>query len=190
MEIALLDGGVVSPGSGEDLGRHRDGNRAWIQLYLKQDEAVLEQLMRECAELQRRIKDARQRLAAMPEERTRDSGKSERSGLWGLEVLAGAVGAADVAAESSEAPEPASGVLQGVVRSGLWGEVLAGAVVESSAKLEDVVVRVCGSLVTVPLNGNRPAPKATAKAAANAGAPAAPVGRWFWSNLDTLVWIR
>jgi len=115
-------------------------------------------------------------------------------------MTAGAAGAVDVAAESLEAPEPASGVLQGVTRNGLWGEVLQGSVVESSAKLEDVVVRACGKLVLVALNGNRnlPAPKAKAKAAAKAagrvlrraGAPAAPAGKWCWSNLNTLVWIR
>ena len=151
---------VVPP---EVYERHY-ANREWLQTYLKQDEAALEQLMKEtdvrmrtrtcyigeCAELQWRIKDARQRLAAMREEQTRDCAR------WAT-----------------------SGVLQGVTRSGLWGEVLAGAHHEVLAgadqrlyalKLEDVVVRACGKVRSVYLQraGNRPA------------------GRWFWSNLDTL----
>jgi len=145
-EIIVSEGGVVPPMSVEDSERHF-ANREWLQTYLKQDEAALEQLMKEkyartrtcyigeCAELQRRIKDARQRLAAMREEQTRDSAR------WAT-----------------------SGVLQGVTRSGLWGEVLAGAVVDSSLKLEGVVVRACGKVKSVYTQ----------------------TARWFWSNLDTL----
>jgi hypothetical protein len=89
-----------------------------------------------------------------------------------------------------EVRELGSGPLEGVVRTGLWDEVLAGTVVESSAKLESVVVRACGNLASVPWSGNRPAPKAKAKAAAKAGArtlrragaAAPPAGKWFWSN--------
>ena len=150
----------------------------WWYFNLKSLVAMRQARYQECASMTEKLKGLRSELVAT--------------------IPVGKAGPADkvtdVAAESSEAQEPGSGPLEGVMRTGLWGEVLAGTVVESSAKLESVVVRACGNLATVPLNGNRPAPKAKAKAAAKAGAKtlrkagaaAAPAGRWFWSNLDTL----
>ncbi len=54
------------------------GNRSRLETHLKQDEANLEKLKQEgkyaeCVEVKRRIEQARQQLALMPEERTRVS---------------------------------------------------------------------------------------------------------------------